>query len=111
MALHLLSPDFSPSWYLAAVGYDLDKVRRRTDDWNKLLLEKISEFLQTVPDANIVVFSSHTLLADILDRPNEYSDFEVSDVTKEAGRIWSDDCHISSAVNEIIALRLLEKAQ
>ena len=86
-------------------------MRRRTDDWNKLLLEKISEFSRAVPDANVVTFSSHALLSDILDRPDEYSDFEVSDVTKEAGRIWSDDCHISSAVNEIIALRLLEKVQ
>lgn len=86
-------------------------MHQRVEEWNKLLREKVAEFQHDVPQANITIFSSHAVITDVLDRPHEYCNFEASDTMKEGGAIWSDDCHVSSAVNEILALRLLENVQ
>ena len=83
---------------------------QRVARWNELLRAKVAEFQREVPEANVVIFSAHAVLKDVLDRPHEYG-FDAADTTKEGGAVWEDDCHATASVNEIIAHRLLEKAQ
>lgn len=90
---------------------DRQTARMRVEEWNELLREGVAEFQQDTPQANIAVFSAHAVLTDILDRPQEYADFDESDVIKEGGRIWDDEIHVTSDANQIFALRLLEKVQ
>ena len=58
-----------------------------------------------------LIFSAHAALTDILDRPLEYAEFEESDVVVEGGAIWDDEIHVTSDMNEIFALRLLERVE
>ena len=79
----------------------------RVTEWNELLHEKVGEFADGTPEAAVVLFSAHAVITDVLDRPGEYA-FSEQDVSKEGGAIWSDALHVTSAVHEILALRLME---
>ena len=80
----------------------------RVEEWNETLRKKVAEFQQDASQANVAVFSTHAVLSDILDRPLEYAKFEECDVIIEGGAIWDDEIHVTSDVNQIFALRLLE---
>ncbi|KDQ56113.1 carbohydrate esterase family 16 protein [Jaapia argillacea MUCL 33604] len=77
----------------------------RCSTWNTLLRSQASSFADESKQASVVVFSAHRVLSDILDDPTEY-EFGSDAPEEDGGEIWSDELHITSAVQGIIASRL-----
>ncbi|KAF8652630.1 hypothetical protein AX16_004291 [Volvariella volvacea WC 439] len=78
-----------------------DTMKERVDTWNDLLRAQVEEFAASASQATVFIFSSHAVLTDILDDPEEY-DFTEDDTT-EVGAIWQDGLHLTSAVHEVLA--------
>lgn len=63
---------------------------------------RTAEFCERATEASVALFSSHRVLARVLDDPEEY-DFCEDDTTDEGGRIWVDELHLTSGVHDILA--------
>lgn len=64
--------------------------------------ERAAEFRESAAEASVAIFSSHRVLARVLDDPEEY-DFCEDDTVDEGGRIWLDELHLTSEVHDILA--------
>ncbi|CAA7259752.1 unnamed protein product [Cyclocybe aegerita] len=100
--------DRSPS--AIALECEDTTVQARVETWNISLHTGVTVFMRETPQANLMLFSAHTALADILDRPEEYdfTDFTEDDTTDEGGAIWADELHVTNAVHEVMADRMLD---
>ena len=77
-------------------------ISERYERWNELLLTQAEEFAESSKKATVLVFSSHDVLSDVLDKPEEYG-FQKSDVNEAGEGIWEDQLHLTSAVHHILA--------
>ena len=80
-------------------------ISERYERWNELLLAQAEEFAESSKKATVLVFSSHDVLSDVLDKPEEYG-FQRSDVDEAGEGIWEDQLHLTSAVHHILAEQL-----
>lgn len=84
----------------------MKEIRTRIETWNRTLRALASGFAEAASQASVFVFSSNTVIGDILDNP-EYYGFTEDDITEECGDIWLDDLHMTGAVHEVFAERLI----
>jgi phospholipase/lecithinase/hemolysin len=82
-------------------------MRPRYAAWNELLNTKLTTFAAETPKANIFLLSWNRLLGDILDEPAKFG-FEENAKTEEGMGIWEDHLHLTEAVHEIIAKKVVE---
>lgn len=81
-------------------------MKNRVDTWNELLDTAVHEFAASTT-ATIMLFSSHEVISAILDEPEQHG--FAQDDAKEIGSIWEDELHLTSAVHDILAERLVTK--
>ena len=96
LAVHLAA-DFGP----LARETDVSDLPTRYTTWNELLQRKAESFTEDSPQASVFLFSSHKIVTNILDDPEEF-DFSEDDAT-DMGSIWLDELHLTSEVHRCIA--------
>ena len=84
-----------------------ENIEERVEAWNALLRNQAKDFARGGEQATVFLFSSHQVLAEVLDEPLDF-DFAEDDPEIGGGGIWIDDLHLASAVHAIFAERLLE---
>lgn len=75
--------------------------------WNEKLRQAADAFSASHLDASVVVWSSWELFMQLLTEPQTFG-FEEADVGQEAGAIFADGLHPTTAVHEIIARELVK---
>ncbi|TDL18023.1 hypothetical protein BD410DRAFT_901086 [Rickenella mellea] len=80
-------------------------IAERYEKWNEDLKAYAKDFAEESPQATVFLFSSHAVVTEILDDPDDF-DFQEDDVDREGGAIWIDQLHLSSEVHSILAERL-----
>ncbi|KAG8805778.1 hypothetical protein FRC17_005339 [Serendipita sp. 399] len=77
--------------------------------WNIELQHRIRTFAAEKKAAGypitVLYFSSHKVIASILDDPEAYG-FPKEDIKKDGGAIWVDQLHPTSAVHAVLAKEL-----
>lgn len=77
------------------------------ETWNELLRTRTAEFGSSSNEATVLLFSSHQVLAEVLEDPLKY-DLGEDDPTIERGGIWVDDLHLTSEVHDILGEQLFK---
>ena len=88
----------------------------RYDTWSEQLLGQAATFAKSASKASVFVVSAHRIISDILDHPEKFGfsncsgsgELGVDDDDDEAQDVWEDDIHLSSAVHQVFADRLLK---
>ena len=91
--------------YGPAAGITTD-LASRIKEWNDSLVTHASDFFSNSTQATMQVFSSNRVLSGILDNPGAQGFAENAEDAVGRG-IWRDDLHLTPAVHEIIASRML----
>lgn len=82
-----------------------DRVREHVaaHAWNDLLHAQAAECRESAAEASAAMLSSrHLVLARMPNDPEEYEFYE-DDTIDEGGRIWLDELHLTSKVDDILA--------
>ncbi|KAF8141376.1 hypothetical protein EV363DRAFT_1307923 [Boletus edulis] len=89
----------------AAAGTTTD-LASRIEEWNSELVAQATNFVSNSTETTIWVFSSSKVLSEVLDNPSAQGFAESARDVVGRG-IWRDSLHLTPAVHEIIASRML----
>lgn len=95
------------NWSILALELS-ENLSERYDTWNQSLRFRSEAFISDTSQATLFLFSTHEVVSEILDDPEEFG-FSEDDVTQEEGAIWQDELHFTSEVHAILAEHI-EKA-
>lgn len=81
-------------------------IASRIEEWNESLVTHASDFASNNTQVTMLVFSCNKVLSEVLDNPGAQGFAESAKDVVGRG-IWRDSLHLTPAVHEIIASRML----
>ncbi|KAK6530643.1 hypothetical protein TWF281_007482 [Arthrobotrys megalospora] len=92
-------PPLEASPRYASVPKASQKMKTMVTAWNRQLSQKVEEFKESHPVANVVLVDGYSIIKKVLDNPEGYG-FKKSEKRSD---VWSDSFHLNTKVHRILA--------